>query len=278
MAKITRIFQNIFASTAGAGQIGEFGSLAAGTPVTTTSAAVAQSLNNWKGGWFDAILGGNSPAIEDMNAVHFVTTYQLAYLMQAGIAEWQTDTVYYQYSLVNYLGNVFMSKVDTNTGNTPGADATKWTMLVAQNMAVKYNTAAGQSITSGAAPILNFGSREYDPLGLVTIGSNWCLTVPTGGDGKWRMSVAATFASSAWAANPIATLQAYQNLTTPVDFLAYFKSVASFTDRVMMVGTSTFNLVAGNKLSVLINQNTGGSKSLETDATFNYISIERISN
>lgn len=125
MAKLTRILQNIFASTASAGQIGEFGSLAAGTPTTTVDPAVAQSLNNWKGGWFDAILGGNSPAIEDMNAVHFVTTYQLAYLFQAGIAEWQIATVYYTGSLVNSAGVVYVSLADDNTGNLV-SDTTKW--------------------------------------------------------------------------------------------------------------------------------------------------------
>ncbi|PNA42272.1 hypothetical protein, partial [Pseudomonas sp. MPR-AND1A] len=85
MAKLSRVTQKIFGSSAGANQIGKFGSYAAGSPVISSDPTVIQSLSNWLTGWFGAVVGGNSPAIEDMNAVCFVYAYQLAYLMQQGI-------------------------------------------------------------------------------------------------------------------------------------------------------------------------------------------------
>lgn len=119
MAKLTRVFQRIFASTAPSTELGKFGSFAAGSPVTTNDPALIQSLSNWLDGWFAAISGPNAPAIEDMNGFCFVMARQLAYLFQAGIAEYDASTTYYQESVVNYAGNIYVSLTDNNTGNTP---------------------------------------------------------------------------------------------------------------------------------------------------------------
>jgi len=125
MAKIIRKNQKIFGSNPGINQVGKFGSLAAGLPAFTTDPEVIQELSNYLVGWFGAVVGGNSPAIEDMNAVHFLYAYQLAYLMQTGVAEWNVDTEYYIGSLVNDgNGNLYSSLTDTNLGNvvTDGAN------------------------------------------------------------------------------------------------------------------------------------------------------------
>lgn len=136
MAKIPRVYQRLFGSTATAGQVKRFGSLAAGSPFTSTDAADIQSLSQWLDGWFASVMGGNSPAIEDMNAIFFVIAQQLGYLMQAGVAEWDATTIYYIGSLVNSAGAVYVSLTDTNTNNAV-TDATKWkrrtTKVVSKN-------------------------------------------------------------------------------------------------------------------------------------------------
>jgi hypothetical protein len=129
MAKIPRVFQKIFALTSGANQLAKFGSLAAGAPVFTgTDAAAGQSLAQFDGGWFTAILGGNSPAIEDRNTLDYIITHQLAYLMQAGVAEWEPTTVYYKGSLVNSAGNIYISLTDANSNNVV-TSAANWKMI-----------------------------------------------------------------------------------------------------------------------------------------------------
>lgn len=125
MAKLTKVAQKIFGSGAGTNQISQFGSLFAGSPAFTTSPVTAQSLSNWLTGWLGAAIGGNSPAIEDMNAVHFVTTYQLAYLMQAGVAEWDAGTTYYTGSFVNVSGVLYISLTDDNLNNLV-SDTSNW--------------------------------------------------------------------------------------------------------------------------------------------------------
>lgn len=127
MAKITRKVAKVFGQDAGLDEIGKFGSLAAGTPEYETDPALIQSLSNWLGGWYSAVVGGNSPAIQDMNAFCFVMAYQIAYAMQTGVAEWNTDTVYYIGSLVNDgAGQMYVSNTDDNTANTLD-DGVNWT-------------------------------------------------------------------------------------------------------------------------------------------------------
>ncbi|PMZ30506.1 hypothetical protein C1X25_36230, partial [Pseudomonas sp. GW247-3R2A] len=85
---------------------------AAGSPVISSDPTVIQSLSNWLTGWFGAVVGGNSPAIEDMNAVCFVYAYQLAYLMQQGIPEYDSGTTYFTGSLCTSGGVIYRSLQD----------------------------------------------------------------------------------------------------------------------------------------------------------------------
>lgn len=118
MSKITRFTQKIFGSTAGIGQIGILGSLAQGSPAYTVDPATAQSLSNFNDGWYSAVVGENSPAIQDVNSLDFVITSQLAYMLQAGIPEWDSGTTYYIGSIAqDGLGNLYVSLQDNNTGN-----------------------------------------------------------------------------------------------------------------------------------------------------------------
>lgn len=101
MAKLPRVLQKLFASAALPAEVGVFGSLAAAAPTNSQDPLTIQSLSNWNSGWHAAVLGGNSPALEDMNGMCLVFAYQLAYLMQAGVAEWDATTTYYIGSMVD---------------------------------------------------------------------------------------------------------------------------------------------------------------------------------
>lgn len=125
MAKLPRIFANRFGDAAGAAQIAQFGSLLAGAPATTVDPAVAQSLSNWNTGWLGAAIGGNAPAIEDMNATSFVLSFLICYLMQAGVPEWETGTTYYTGSLCMVGGTIYVSLIDANLANAV-TDVSKW--------------------------------------------------------------------------------------------------------------------------------------------------------
>lgn len=125
MAKLTRVFQRIFGQDADLTQMGKFGSLAEGSPENSKDPASIQSLDAWLEGWFGATIGANSPCIEDMNGAMFVFARQLAYIFQAGVSEWDSQTTYYQGSLVSNFGQLYVSLVDTNLNNAI-TDTTKW--------------------------------------------------------------------------------------------------------------------------------------------------------
>lgn len=131
MAKLPRKLMKLFGSAVGTNEVAQFGSLAAAAPVFVNDGDpdTIQALPAWIGGWYDAVIGGNSPAIQDMNALQYVFAYQLAYLMQAGVPEWNTDTVYYIGSLVNDgTGQFYISRTDNNTSNAL-TDGDNWTPM-----------------------------------------------------------------------------------------------------------------------------------------------------
>ena len=143
MSALTRYTQKIFGSTATAGQMAEFGSLAAGAPQTYSGSSITptivQTLSNYLTGWFGAVIGANSPTIEDMNALFFLVTYQLATLFQDGISQYDTGTTYYIGSCVRSGLLVYQSLTDTNIGNA--LSSTHWQLL---------NSAVGGSSASYA--------------------------------------------------------------------------------------------------------------------------------
>lgn len=150
MAKLPRVLQKQFAVNALPAEVGVFGSLAAAAPTNSQDPLVIQSLSNWLSGWKAAVLGGNSPAIEDMNGMCLVFAYQLAYLMQAGVAEWDATTTYYIGSMVNSGGVIYISQTDNNLNNAV-TSAANWKT---QNAALSvYDAIVGTSgqVTAGRA-------------------------------------------------------------------------------------------------------------------------------
>ena len=126
MSKLTRVFQNLFCGSASVGNVGQFGSLALGTPTTTTNISTIQALAAWLAGFTSETVAGNVPALEDFNGIFLVAFYQICYLLQMGIPEYDPSTVYYTNSVVQYNGIFYQSLVDTNTGNTPSSSPSQW--------------------------------------------------------------------------------------------------------------------------------------------------------
>lgn len=126
MSKIPRVTLRQFGSSPSAFQVEQFGSLAAGSPNYTTNITTLQSLSAWIEGWFGAVVGSNAPAIQDMNAVLIVFGYMLSYVLQEGVAEYDSGTTYFIGSMVQDSTNlIYVSLTDSNTGNAL-SDTTNW--------------------------------------------------------------------------------------------------------------------------------------------------------
>jgi hypothetical protein len=130
MAKITRKNQKIFAGeVSSSGVISQFGSLKAALPNYSSDLDVIQSLAAWGEGWASAVISNHFPAVQDLNALYYVLTKQIAYLMQNGIPEWNSTTTYYIGSFVTVPNGsdraIFVSVVDNNL-NYALSDTAKW--------------------------------------------------------------------------------------------------------------------------------------------------------
>lgn len=134
MSLLTRAVQKIFGLTGGTGEFGQIGSKAAGAPVTTKNLETMQALSKYDQG-LNAIVSdqGTSvlPYLEDINSLFFLTTSQIAYLMQSGIPEWNAETEYYlNISLVTEGGITYKDTFGTggtpNLNFLPSTNPSKW--------------------------------------------------------------------------------------------------------------------------------------------------------
>jgi hypothetical protein len=124
MAKITRFLGNLkaFASAALGTERTIFGD------VTQANDLTSQFTADFLRGW--GIVGpSDQPTLEDFNAVSYTHGQLLAYLHQAGIAEYNALQEYYIGGLCNVAGVVYRSLVDSNIGNTPASSPTQWSQL-----------------------------------------------------------------------------------------------------------------------------------------------------
>lgn len=96
--RLDRKAQTIFAFQCSDEQMCAFGTpnpQIEGDPIFTKDVEQIQT-NIYERGWFPETLSGNiRPYAEDMNGLHYVHSYQLAYLLQQGIPEWNRDTPYF---------------------------------------------------------------------------------------------------------------------------------------------------------------------------------------
>lgn len=123
MAGLVRKTSIQFGNAGPTSSFGQFGSKQAGTPQTSQDPAVIQGLPaRWQQGWQSAVVASDKAAyIEDMNGFCFVDSYQLTYLFQMGIPEWDSGTRYFTNSYVQTQSNgqIFRSL----QGGVPGVGA-----------------------------------------------------------------------------------------------------------------------------------------------------------
>lgn len=135
MAKLIRVPAKVFAASAAADEIGQFGSAVAGSKLETADVATIQGLSAWLNGWSEALVSGNRyPALQEMNGLLKVLSYQGAYALQEGIPEYDASTTYYIGSIVKKTGTfeLYGSLTNDNVGNAL-VDGANWKLLVDLN-------------------------------------------------------------------------------------------------------------------------------------------------
>lgn len=120
MSKIARKNHVLFGLTGTTDNFVQFGSTVGAGSLTTKDPEVIEALDAWKAGWQAEVYASNkAPFLEEMNAFSYAHSYQTAYLLQEGVAEWNADTVYYIGSIAKRAGTseLYASLTDDNSGN-----------------------------------------------------------------------------------------------------------------------------------------------------------------
>lgn len=127
MARLAPSLQKIFGSTlTPTGNVAVFGSLAAAAPAYSADPKTIQSLAQFLQGFTGGVVGNNSPTIQDFNGLIYEITWQIAYLLQQGIPEWNTDNTYYVGGFAtDGAGKVYVSLTDNNTAHAL-SDTNNW--------------------------------------------------------------------------------------------------------------------------------------------------------
>ena len=148
MSKIVRKTAQIFAQNAISTDIEQFASMVVtGSPNYSNDPDVIQSLSAWGEGWTAALTVNNTEFKQDRNAVDYVASYQIAYILQQAIPGWDSGTTYYTNSIVQYGGQLFQSLVDSNLNNTPPSSSSNTYWKNMSNLPTKTILSAGQSGT-----------------------------------------------------------------------------------------------------------------------------------
>lgn len=150
MAKLARKLLTLFGSSGPLSNFAQFGSQVAGSPTNTKDILTIQTLSAWINGFQDAVYGSDkAPFLEEMNALQYVAFYELAYMLQEGMVEYDSTTTYYIGSIVKKTGTseFYKSLTDSNLGNAlpSKADNANWQFVINRGI-LQYDATYSYSI------------------------------------------------------------------------------------------------------------------------------------
>lgn len=130
MSKLERKNHKVFGINATETKVGQFGSANATSKITTKDVEKIQALDAWEQGWEAGAVGNNRyPTQQERTGVDYEHSYQIGYMLQEGVPEWNKDTTYNKGSIVKaYNGTTlqnYVSLVDDNLNNAV-TDTAKW--------------------------------------------------------------------------------------------------------------------------------------------------------
>ena len=148
MAKINRATQKIFGSNANSTAITEFGTAKNAEPTYITDGNVEdiQANPSFLTGWSNSLEQDLAPFMQDSNALWYMITSQMAYLMQQGIPEYDAGSEYPTGALCKVINNgtvilykALQDMLGDNIGHNPNVnDGVYWTIYSSDDNLAKY--------------------------------------------------------------------------------------------------------------------------------------------
>ena len=148
MGKINRAIQKIFGSNANSTAITEFGTAKNAEPTYITDGNVndIQANPSFLTGWANSLEQDLAPFMQDSNALWYMITSQVAYIMQQGIPEYDENSEYPAGALCKVINNgiviiykALQDMLGNNTGHNPNVnDGVYWTIYSSDDNLAKY--------------------------------------------------------------------------------------------------------------------------------------------
>lgn len=191
MSILTKVSHKIFGSLASYGQLGKFGSFKNGSPEYATDIATSESQNvkdiqstlNFEKGIYEAVVGNGAPLKQDINSALRHSSRQIGYLYQAGIPEWDNETVYYSGSVCTYQGQIYLALLDDFFNKNPASSNGFWKPLLERNVSFDYSFQNGQDDYLAMREILISNKKTDDtsyPISGMNFFSKNSVTFQTG--------------------------------------------------------------------------------------------------
>lgn len=186
------------------------------------------------------------------------------------VAKFQTHATSDDYRLIIYqttAGGSYSLTWDSVKIGPQGSQ----TLAASPTIASKYFTTSGQTFADSTSTTVVWGTKDFDSHGSTMNTSTGVWTAPE--NGLYELEGHVMFQGSGWNAGGRADITANGLLVGRID-----EAQTPFTNIRSAQLAGTIRLLAGQTLSVVINQNSGSSKSLFTASGYNWISIKRVGN
>lgn len=141
---------------------------------------------------------------------------------------------------------------------------------------VSYNTASGQSTSTGT--IIDFNTVEYDSCNpaCVTTGASWKFTAPR--PGAYQMCVALQWVSNAYNASTWEVNILKNGSAVPGSNAGFYQHINGTTRSPSTYGCKTVRLLKGDYIQAQSYETNGGPASLTSTGQYNHITVTRVGN
>lgn len=157
-------------------------------------------------------------------------------------------------------GNVFVvEKIGGGNGTIAASDP----------IYARYVASTGQGVDTGVSTRINYATKDFDNTSSVATGASWAFVAPA--SGKYQFNASVQYASAAGGGTVY--ISAVKNGVTIGQSYTYTAATAAPWYAAI---SDITHLNAGDTLYFTTLQNSGSTKALQTDNTFNRVSIVRI--
>jgi hypothetical protein len=147
------------------------------------------------------------------------------------------------------------------------------TISATARYSARYTTAAAQSIATGSAAIVDFGTKDWDDFGSVTTGGSWKFSPQMAG--VYEICPRIMYDAQAFSADDKVALTLYKN-GSEAQNIVYYEVPTTVTTYVTLNGCAMINLLSSDYIDVRTSQNSGGSRTLIASALYNWVTIKLI--